>query len=102
MIPPQQTSPPVPAPSDDAVLSMLDRVPRWAALRTSAHWEKQIAAALSGCDIPVYLPLMSQVTVYRSKRRTADVPLFSGYVVCSETDFRDTPKVPAAIRMKIA
>ncbi|MFL5341383.1 MAG: transcription termination/antitermination protein NusG [Gemmataceae bacterium] len=102
MSPPQHPSPPLPAPPADAVIDMLDRVPRWTALRTSAHWEKQIAAALSGCDIPVYLPLMSQVTVYRSKRRTADVPLFSGYVFCSETDFRDNPKVPAAIRKKIA
>ncbi len=79
-----------------------DHVERWAALRTSAHWEKQLAEALARCGVPVYLPLMTRVSVYESKRQKIDVPLFAGYVFCSERDFRGNPAVPPAIRSRVA
>jgi transcription antitermination factor NusG len=90
------------AESPDPVLTMLDEVPRWAVLRTSARWEKRLAEVLTAVGVPAYLPLMSKVTTYRSKRRTAESLLFSGYVFCSETDFLGNPRVPPAVRKKVA
>lgn len=77
-------------------------VARWAALRTSAHWEKQLASALTDCGIPVFLPLMTRVTTYQSKRRTTEVPIFSGYVFCSEADFIGNRAIPQAYRKRVA
>lgn len=79
-----------------------DHVIRWAALRTSARWEKQLAAALGKCNVPVFLPLMTKVSVYKSKRHAAEIPLFPGYVFCSETDYRGNPAVPPAVRDRVA
>src|SRR5258708_39782519 len=90
------------AESLNPVLAMLDEVPRWAVLRTSARWEKRLTEALIAAKVPAYLPLMKKVTTYHSKRRTAEVLLFSGYVFCSETDFLGNPRVPPAVRRKVA
>jgi hypothetical protein len=90
-----------PSPSNP-VLAMLESVPQWAVLRTSARWEKQLAESLVAAGVPHYLPLMSKITRYRGKRRTTDMLLFSGYVFCSETDFLGNPRVPAPVRKKVA
>jgi transcription antitermination factor NusG len=78
------------------------QVERWVALRTSARWEKSLADALERCRVPTYLPLMSKISVYRSKRQTTYVPLFGGYVFCSEPDFRGNKAVPPPVRNRIA
>lgn len=77
-------------------------VQRWVALRTSARWEKSLAAALERCRVPTFLPLMTKISVYRSKRQTTEVPLFGGYVFCSESDFRGNKSVPSPVRNRIA
>jgi len=79
-----------------------DHVRRWVALRTSARWEKQLAALLGRCNVPVYLPLMTKLSVYRSKRRAAEVPIFPGYVFCSEDDYRGNRAISPTIRNRVA
>ncbi len=79
-----------------------EHVQNWIALRTSAHWEKQIAESLNRCRVPVYLPLLTKVQIYRSKKRITTVPLFPGYVFCSESDFCGNPAVPQQLRNRIA
>jgi len=77
-------------------------VARWAVLRTSARWEKKVAASLQAAEVPVFLPTMTRVVQYASKRQMSDIPIFAGYVFCSETAFMDNPRVPAACRKQIA
>ncbi len=66
-----------------------ESIDRWIALRTSARWEKKIATMLEIADVPVFLPTMTRLVRYRGKNRKSEIPLFSGYVFCSEIDFRD-------------
>jgi transcription antitermination factor NusG len=68
----------------------------------SARWEKQIASHLEQIGIPTFLPTMQRVVHYRGKRRESEIPLFSGYVFCSEIDFRGNPRIPPSIRSRIA
>lgn len=77
-------------------------VARWVALRTAARWEKKLAAALDRAGVPVFLPLMSRLTLTPGRRRTSEVPVFPGYLFCSEPDFLDNPRVLPATRAKIA
>jgi transcription antitermination factor NusG len=78
------------------------KVRRWVALRISARWEKSLAAALERCQVPTFLPLMTKLSIYRSKRQSTEVPLFGGYVFCSELDFRGNKAVPPTVRNRIA
>lgn len=80
----------------------LPDVERWAALRMSARWEKQIAEALRNVGVPTFLPLMTRVVHYKGKRRESEVPLFAGYVFCSESEFRSNRRIPPGIRNRIA
>lgn len=82
--------------------AMPEEIRNWIALRTSAHWEKLIAESLTRLRVPVYLPLLTKVQIYRSRRRTAEVPLFPGYVFCSESDFCGNKSVPPSVRNRIA
>jgi hypothetical protein len=77
-------------------------VDRWVALRTPARWEKRLADALAAAEVPVYLPLMTRLTVSDGRRRAARVPVFGGYLFCSELDFLGNKSVPPATRAKIA
>ncbi len=77
-------------------------VDRWVALRTSARWEKKIAETLAVCGVPVFLPLIRKVTQYPNGRRSSDVPMFGGYVFCSEAHFVGNPKVPSTCRKQVA
>jgi len=77
-------------------------VPSWVALRTAARWEKKVAASLAAAGAAVYLPLMTRLTVYRSRRRAVEVPVFSGYLFCDEPGYLGNPRVPAACRAKVA
>ena len=77
-------------------------VQQWAVLRTSARWEKKVASLLLDAEVPVFVPTMTRVVQYASKRQTAEIPLFSGYVFCSETAFLGNPRVTRACRQMIA
>ncbi|WP_439625435.1 transcription termination/antitermination protein NusG [Gemmata sp.] len=77
-------------------------VEAWAALRTSARWEKQLAETLASARIPVFLPLMTRFTTSHGKRRAAIVPVFSGYVFCSEPDFLTSKLLSPGTRSRVA
>lgn len=74
----------------------------WAALRTSARWEKTIAEKLAVLGVPVFLPLMTRVTQYARSRRFVEVPVFGGYVFCSPRHYLDNKQVPPSVRSKVA
>jgi transcription antitermination factor NusG len=76
-------------------------VDRWTVLRTSARWEKKIAGTLSGCGVPVFLPL-TRAGSNQLKNQHFEVPLFAGYVFCSEVHFLGNPSVPSTCRKQIA
>src|SRR6185436_3107866 len=50
----------------------------------------------------VFLPLMKRITVRHGRKRTVDVPLFSGYVFCDESGYVGNERVPDSCRKKIA
>lgn len=77
-------------------------VAQWIALRTAANWEKKLAGQLAAAGVPVFLPLMTRLTEYASKRREVQVPVFGGYVFCSEPDFVGNRAVTPGTRSKIA
>lgn len=77
-------------------------VVEWAALRTAARWEKRLADLLAAAQVPVFLPLMTRLSVYASKRRAVEVPVFGGYVFCSARDFVRNPCIGPGIRSKVA
>ncbi len=80
----------------------IDEVGCWAALRTAARWEKAVAEQLGAAGVPTFLPLMTRVSQTKSKRQTAEVPLFPGYVFCGEEEYRENKRVPATCRRLIA
>jgi transcription antitermination factor NusG len=77
-------------------------VDRWAALRTAARWEKKLADGLAALGVPVYLPLMTRLTSYKDKRRAVQVPVFGGYVFCSEPDFLGNKAITPGVKAKVA
>lgn len=77
-------------------------VERWAALRTAARWEKKLAVVLATAGVPVFLPLMTRFTTSHGKRRSASVPIFPGYLFCSEADFLTNRRLTPGTRAKIA
>ena len=89
-----------------ACMSLLPLFPtnveRWAALRTAGRWEKKLAATLAEAGIPVFLPLLTRFTTSHGKRRAALVPVFPGYVFCSETDFLANPRLTPGTRARVA
>lgn len=81
---------------------VIDGVDRWAALRTAARWEKAVAEQLTAAGVPAFLPLMTRVSQTKSKRQSAQVPLFPGYVFCGEAEYRENKRLPATCRRLIA
>jgi hypothetical protein len=77
-------------------------VEKWVALRTSGRWEKKLAAILAAAGVPVFLPLLTRFTTSHGKRRAARVPVFPGYVFCSEPDFLGSKRLAPAARAKVA
>ena len=82
--------------------NLAPEVDRWAAVRTAARWEKKVAGDLAQAGVPVFLPLVSRLTKYASKTQTTDLPMFGGYVFCSESHFTGNERVPRATRQQIA
>ena len=71
-------------------------------MRTAARWEKRLASLLAEIGVPVFLPLMTRLSVYSGKRRAVEVPVFSGYVFCSAPDFLGNKRLSPGIRAKVA
>lgn len=84
------------------MLAFPTEVERWVALRTAARSEKRLAQLLSERGTRVFLPLMSRVSVYHEKTRTVQIPVFSGYVFCDESDYLQESKRCPAIAAKVA
>jgi transcription antitermination factor NusG len=82
--------------------TIIDEVERWAALRTAARWEKAVTEQLAAAGVPVFLPLLTRASRTRGKSRTAQLPVFPGYVFCGEREYRDGTRVPASCRKLIA
>ncbi len=74
----------------------------WTALRTSARWEKKLAATLTAVGVPVFLPLMTRLTTSHGKQRSAQVPVFPGYLFCSEVEFLTNKRITPGTRAKVA
>jgi hypothetical protein len=79
-----------------------DAVETWAALRTAARWEKKLAGVLAAAGVPVFLPLLTRFTTSHGKRRAALVPVFPGYLFCSEPDFLGCKRLTPGTRSKAA
>ena len=77
-------------------------IERWAALRTAARWEKKIASSLFAIGVPVFVPIITRVTKYKSKTQSTEVPMFGGYVFCSESHFTGNELIPRDTRKQIA
>ena len=87
---------------DNSPARFPDEVADWAALRTSARWEKQLAGQLACVGVPVYLPTVTRVTVRAGATTTSHLPMFPGYVFCSAGGFVGNPAVPRALRSRVA
>ncbi len=81
---------------------LIASVERWAALRTAARWEKAVAEHLAAAGVPAFLPLMTRVSVSKSKKQTSLVPLFPGYVFCDDEGFRGNRQIPLACTRLVA
>jgi transcription antitermination factor NusG len=86
----------------DSASSFPTLVEKWAALRTAARWEKKLAGILAAVGVPVFLPMLTRVTTSHGKRRTSQIPVFPGFVFCSEVDFLDSKRIPANTRSQVA
>jgi hypothetical protein len=84
------------------VPTVISDVSRWVALRTPARWEKKLAGILADAAVPVFLPLITRFTTSHGKRRSALVPVFPGYLFCSEADFMGNKRLTPGTRAKVA
>lgn len=57
-----------------------DESPRWFAFRTMYKREKMVDKRLSAQDVECYVPLITEVRHYKSKRKVLRTPLLSSYV----------------------
>ena len=60
-------------------MSDLDPVPQWYALRTRSRHEKIVRDRLSGQGIENLLPTVSRLSQWKDRKKTIELPLFSGY-----------------------
>ena len=60
-------------------MSDLDLTPHWFALRTRSRHEKIVRDRLSGQGIENLLPTVTRLSQWKDRRKTIEVPLFSGY-----------------------
>ncbi len=62
------------------MLSSMDlSLPRWYALRTRSRHEKAVRDRLSGNGFEPFLPLARSVRQWSDRRKSIEIPLFSGY-----------------------
>jgi transcription termination/antitermination protein NusG len=53
---------------------------RWFVLHTRSRQEKTVAADLLALGVDFFLPLMTRARYYGRRKRSVELPLFSGYV----------------------
>lgn len=58
----------------------------WWALYTKARQEKAVARQLHKFRVPFYLPLIPKTSVYRGRKITAQIPLFTAYMFLFGTE----------------
>jgi transcription antitermination factor NusG len=87
--------------SEGEAVSSIDRRPpqyltpsgaseqHWYALQTRSRHEKSVANLLQTYGICAYLPLVPEVHEWSDRRKTVQVPLFSGYVFIRSSDTND-------------
>jgi len=68
----------------DCIQETSDR--RWWVIYTKARQEKSFARELFAFRIPFYLPLVKKTAIFKGRKRTSFVPLFSGYVFLCATE----------------
>lgn len=58
----------------------------WWALYTKARQEKAVARQLHKFRVPFYLPLIPKTSVYRGRKITSQIPLFTAYMFLFGTE----------------
>jgi transcriptional antiterminator RfaH len=58
----------------------------WWVIYTKARQEKSLARELLTFQVPFYLPLIKKTSIVSKRRRTAFVPLFSGYIFLNASE----------------
>jgi hypothetical protein len=53
---------------------------RWFVLHTRSRQEKAVASDLMALGVDFFLPLLKQARYYGGRKRSIELPLFSGYV----------------------
>ena len=71
-----------------------DSVSEWAAIRTAARWEKKLAETLCASQIPTFLPTLTRVSRYATRKNVVELPLFAGYVFFDHSRIADLPRRP--------
>ena len=79
-----------------------ENVEHWAAIRTSARWEKRAAEVLAAVGIPVFLPTWTRVTKYATRTNVSELPLFSGYLFFDETRLADLSQLAPPSKRYVA
>jgi transcription antitermination factor NusG len=77
-------------------------VDRWAAIRTSARWEKKACQSLAASNIPVFLPTWTRISHYRTRKNVAQIPLFPGYLFFDESSTDRLSKLPPNAKRLVA
>jgi transcriptional antiterminator RfaH len=67
-------------PDPSAELRDLELGRKWWVMRTRTRQEKSLARELLKREIPFFLPLVPKTSIVRGRKRTARLPLFSGYL----------------------
>jgi transcription antitermination factor NusG len=65
------------------------REQHWYAVQTRSRHEKSVTTLLQTYGIHAYLPLVPEVHEWSDRRKTVQVPLFSGYVFVHTSDSND-------------
>lgn len=60
--------------------------PCWWLLYTKSRQEKKVAEQLAAFQVPHFLPVVKRKSLSRGRTRTAQVPLFAGYLFLHGTD----------------
>jgi transcription antitermination factor NusG len=77
-------------------------VERWAAIRTSARWEKKAVLTLARAGIPVFLPTWTRISRYRTRKNISQIPLFPGYLFFDESCTEKISRLSPATKRFVA
>ncbi|MFC5864159.1 UpxY family transcription antiterminator [Acidicapsa dinghuensis] len=75
--------------------------PQWFAVWTRSRQEKIAASMIEALDIPIFLPLKSELHQWSDRKRKITIPLFSGYLFVQMNIAKDSRlqilKVPGVV-----